>query len=88
MDMQTCIYHISKNRKLLACYFAFPRTFFPFAYPKKPVHCQNTSIIFNTLPDACGPPESIRTANVKALLKTEWLLVFLSPSHFQKEINK
>lgn len=62
--------------------------FFLLLIPRSLFIAKTQAYYFNTLPDVCGPPESVRTANVKTLVKIEWLLVFISPSHFQKEINK
>lgn len=35
-----------RTGNLLPVILPFPHTFFPFAYPKKPVHCQNSGILF------------------------------------------
>lgn len=44
--VQISIYHMFKNRKPLACYFAFPCPFHAFPYPGKPAHCQNRRTLF------------------------------------------
>lgn len=49
MYVQISIYHMSKNRKPLACFLPFPHPFFAFAYPRKSAHCQNIRTIFLTL---------------------------------------